>query len=57
MLDLGLDKSDKNIYLTLVDPRAAKAASNSGVGKDLELRLGHYFSKKDENEKKESIKN
>ena len=44
LLDLGLDKSDKNIYLTLVDPRAAKAASNSGVGKDLELRLGHYFS-------------
>jgi microcystin degradation protein MlrC len=31
--------------LTLVDPRAAKAACNSGVGSELELELGHYFSK------------
>ena len=45
LLDLGLDKVDKNIYLTLVDPRAAKAACNSGVGTELKLELGHYFSK------------
>ena len=46
LLDLGLDKSDKKIYLSLVDPRAAKAASNS-VGTVIELQLGHYFSKND----------
>ena len=49
LLDLGLDKSDKKIYLSLVDPRAAKAASNSGVGTVIELQLGHYFSKNDGN--------
>ena len=47
LLELGYDKSDKNIFLTLVDPRAAKAASNSGLGTDIELQLGHYFSKND----------
>ena len=45
LIELGLDKLNKRIFLTLVDPEAANVASKSGVGTELNLKLGHHYSK------------
>jgi microcystin degradation protein MlrC len=47
LLTAGADRAARLTYLTLCDPPAAALAHRAGVGANVEVSLGHHFSKKD----------
>jgi microcystin degradation protein MlrC len=47
LLAAGADRAGRLTYLTLCDPEAATAAARAGVGRAVELRVGHKLSARD----------
>ncbi len=47
LLQMGADKSNRPIYLTLCDPEAVRQASEAGPNADVTLAVGHSLSRAD----------
>lgn len=45
LLAQGVDKTGREVYLTLVDPEAVQVAMGAGVGAEVTMAVGHHFSR------------